>query len=74
MDFHSLEKLALKRNPAGLVFNERSFNEDISLNSNQKVMRSTSSSFYRIKPNKINPTTIYGNFHTNNVKEMCHGK
>ena len=72
MDFRSLEKLASKKK--ALNFNERPLNEDM-ISMSSKQLRSTQSSFYKMKPNQIDPFTIYGGGNRKpSIKEMCHGK
>ena len=74
MDFHSLEKLASKRK-ATLVFNERALNEDEVSNYSKKMNSSQASFYQKIKPNQVDPFTIYGAGGKNhNIREMCHGK
>ena len=72
MDFRSLEKLASMKKT--LNFNERPLNEDM-VSISSKQLRSTQSSFYKMKPNQIDPSRIYGDGRKKqSIKEMCHGK
>jgi hypothetical protein len=72
MDFRSLEKLASMKKT--LNFNERPLNEDM-VSISSKQLRSTQSSFYKMKPNQIDPSTINGDRRKKqSIKEMCHGK
>ena len=71
MDFRSLEKLANRKK--ALNFAERPLNEDTTTMSS-KQLRSTQTSFYKMKPNQIDPFTIYGAGNKKSIKEMCHGK